>query len=270
MTVMPELPVIPDRSDPAVQRLIDLMKPARGTVKSVVVEDEEPLAQALAAGVEFTEVYGLETVGVPEPILAAARDADVPVRLLGTTVANQVFRTAKKPKVFGVATVPAPARFRDLREATGDVVLLDGVRIVGNIGAIVRTSFALGAAGVVLIDSDLTTVADRRLIRASRGYVFSLPVVLATREQATGYLGESGLRLVSFDADGDLDVGDLAALDERLALLLGSEKTGSTDDLLRFARDTVSIDMDPRAESLNVSVAAGIALHSRAGHNLGR
>ena len=267
---MPELPLITDRADPAIQRLIDLTKPARGTVKSVVVEDEEPLTQALAAGVEVTEVYGLETTGVPEPIRAAAADAGVPVRLLGTTIANQVFKTEKKPKVFGVARVPEPARFRDLRGIRGDVVLLDGVRIVGNIGAIVRTCFALGAGGLVLIDSGLTTIADRRLIRASRGYVFSLPVVLATREQATGYLGESGLRLVSFDADGDLDVGDLAALDERLALLLGSEKTGSTDDLLRFARDTVSIDMDPRAESLNVSVAAGIALHSRAGHNLGR
>ena len=255
---MPELPLITDRADPAIQRLIDLTKPARGTVKSVVVEDEEPLTQALAAGVEVTEVYGLETTGVPEPIRAAAADAGVPVRLLGTTIANQVFKTEKKPKVFGVARVPEPARFRDLRGIRGDVVLLDGVRIVGNIGAIVRTCFALGAGGLVLIDSGLTTIADRRLIRASRGYVFSLPVVLATREQATGYLGESGLRLVSFDADGDLDVGDLAALDERLALLLGSEKTGSTDDLLRFARDTVSIDMLCGVKTLSPELAAVI------------
>ena len=265
---MADLPLITDRSDPAIQRLIDLTKPARGTVKSVVVEDEEPLAQALAAEVEFTEVYGMETAGVPGPIQAAAADADIPVRLLGTTVANQVFKSEKKPKVFGVARVPVPARFRDLRDTAGDVVLLDGVRIVGNIGAIVRTCFALGAGGLVLIDSGLTTFADRRLIRASRGYVFSLPVVLATREQAAGYLGETGLRLVSFDSEGDLDVADLGRLDERLALLLGSEKTGSSDDLLRFARDTASIAMDPRAESLNVSVAAGIALHARAPRNI--
>lgn len=266
---MPELPLITDRSDPAIQRLIDLTRPARGTVRSVVVEDEEPLAQALAAGVEFAEVYGLEATGVPEAIRAAASAAGVPVRLLGTTVANQVFKTEKKPKVLGVATVPAPARFRDLRETGGDVVLLDGVRIVGNIGAIVRTAFALGAGGLVLIDSGLTTIADRRLIRASRGYVFSLPVVLATREQATGFLGESALRLVSFDAGGGLDVADLAGYDERLALLLGGEKAGSSNDLLRFARETASIRMDPRAESLNVSVAAGIALHARSGRNLG-
>lgn len=76
--------------------------------------------------------------------------------------------------------------------------------------------------------------------------------------------------MVSFDSDGDLDVTDLARLDERLALLLGSEKTGSSDDLLRFACDTAAIGMDARAESLNVSVAAGIALHARAARNLAR
>ncbi|MGI5507469.1 TrmH family RNA methyltransferase [Lentzea sp. CA-135723] len=49
------------------------------------------------------------------------------------------------------------------------------MKIVGNIGAIVRTSLALGASGIILVDSDITSIADRRLQRASRGYVFSFP-----------------------------------------------------------------------------------------------
>lgn len=263
-----DLEVVTDRSDRAVQRLVDLMKPARAAVKSVVVEDEEPLAEALAAGVEVAEVYGLESSGVPASIRDACAERDVPVRLLGTTLAGQVFKGAKKPKVFGVARVPAPARLRDLHGTRGDVVVLDGVRIVGNIGAIVRTCFALGAGGLVLVDSALTTVADRRLIRASRGYVFSFPVILADAEQVVGYLGESGLPLVTVDAEGDRDVTALVDIDERIALLLGSEKTGSSDALARHGREAASIAMNPAAESLNVSVATGIALHARARRNL--
>lgn len=260
--------VIEEKSDPAVQRIIDVTKHSRSVVKTALIEDPEPLLQCIRAGLDFIEVYGIETTPLPEEVLAACRERGIPVRLIGSSIVSHVFKAEKKPKAFGIVRVPKPSRFSDLAGATGDVIVLDGVKIVGNIGAIVRTSFALGAAGIVLVDSDLVSVADRRLVRASRGYVFSLPIVLATREQAIGHFRDSAMRTVVFDSGGDLGVGDLRDADERLALVFGSEKTGTSGDFAALATGTVSIPMNPDAESLNVSVSAGITLYERAHRNL--
>lgn len=269
VSAVASLDIIEERSDPAVQRIIDVTKHSRSVVKTVLIEDIEPLLQSIRAGVEFAEVYGLDTAPPPAELLEACEKRGIRVRLLASALANQVFKAEKKPKLFGIAKVPRPSRFKDLADRSGDVILLDGVKIVGNIGAIVRTAFALGAAGIVLVDSDLPTIADRRLIRASRGYVFSLPIVLASRDEALAHLRESGLRPMVFEADGDHTVGDLGAIDERIVLMFGSEKTGPSGALTDIAAESVSIPMNPAAESLNVSVSAGIALHARARRNLG-
>lgn len=264
---MPELDVLADPSDPAVQRLSDLAKPARGTVRTAIVEDQEPLVQALRAGVRFVEVYGESTRAFPDDLAALCTELEVPVRLVEPAVLTKVFRSEKRPKVFGVANIPAPARFSALAEGTGDVLVLDGVKIVGNIGAIVRTAVGLGARGVVLVDSDLATIADRRVVRASRGHVFSVPVLLESRERVARWLGESGLRVVDVDMDGSLSPESLGALEGDVALLLGAEKTGASDVLQDLAADTVSVPIDSRVESLNVSVVAGIVLYARSRRN---
>ncbi len=265
---MSEPAVITEKSDPAVQRIVDVTKPSRAVVKTALIEDVEPLLQGIRAGIDVIEVYGTTSAPVPDELVGACRERGIPVRLMDSAVLGHVFKGEKKPKTFGIMRVPRPARLQDLAEAAGDLVVLDGVKIVGNIGAIVRTSYALGASGIVLIDSDLTTIADRRLIRASRGYVFSLPVVLASREDALAFVGERGIPLMVFEADGELRLHDLAGRDERLALLFGSEKRGASQGLLGVPADAVSIPMIPEADSLNVSVSTGIALGERVRRNL--
>ncbi|MEV4494189.1 NshR/TsnR family 23S rRNA methyltransferase [Micromonospora arborensis] len=265
---MVELAVISDRSDSAVQRIIDVTKHSRSIVRSVLIEDAEPLVQSIRAGLEFIEVYGVETSPLPDEVVTACQQAGIPVRLVAVSLMNELFKTDKKPKAFGIARVPRRWSLDELARTTGDIIVLDGVKIVGNIGAIVRTSFALGAGGIILVDSDLTTIADRRLIRASRGYVFSLPIVLASRAEAIAHFRRTGIPVIAFDAEGDLAVSDLRDADEQLALLLGSEKTGTSSSFESISRHSVSIPIDPAAESLNVSVCAGIALYERFHWNL--
>lgn len=265
---MTSLDLLADRSDPTAQRIFDLVKPSRTSVRTVLVEDVEPLLQSIAAGVEFSDLYVLEGLEIPSELVKVAREKQVQIRFLESGLAGQIFKSEKKPKVFGVARMPRPARLIDLSALSNDIVVLDGVKIVGNIGAIIRTAFALGAAGVVLIDSDLVSVGDRRLVRASRGYVFSLPVVLASRQDAISYLEEKVFRPISFDANSSTGVERITDMEQRLALVFGGEKVGASDAVTATASDKVFIPMNPLAESLNVSVSAGIALHSRISKNL--
>lgn len=259
--------VISSRSDPQVQRIDDLVRRPRAATRTLLVEDPEPLSHALEAGVEVIGVYAVEGADVGAQLGAAARSRGVTVQEIAVAVWNELFRGERKPDVVGVARAPRAARLTDLADRAGDVVVLDGVRIVGNIGAAVRTAYALGAAGVVLVDSELPDVLDRRVVRASRGYVFSLPVVTVTREEAVAGLRELGVAPVAFAADGELAPADLAGLRERVALVFGSEKRGASAELVADAR-TVAIPMRATAESLNVSVAVGIALGARTGRNL--
>lgn len=264
---MTELDTITNASDPAVQRIIDVTRHSRSNIKTTLIEDTEPLMECIRAGVQFLEVYGSSGTPFSPELLQLCRERDIPVRLMDAGIVNQLFKAERKAKTFGIARVPRPVALGDLVQRGGDVVVLDGVKIVGNIGAIVRTSLALGAAGIVLVDSDLTSIADRRLLRASRGYVFSLPIVLADRAEAVGFLRENGIPLMVLDADGDLGVKDLGDKAERLALVFGSEKGGPSGVFKEASASSVSIPMISSTESLNVSVSVGIALHERAARN---
>src|SRR5699024_3645568 len=112
-----------------------------------------------------------------------------------------LFGDRKCSRVFALARAPRRPKLRDLNGTKGDIIILDGVRIDGNIGAITRTACALDAAGVVLIDSGLRTTLDRRLIRASRGLVFAPPVILATRAECIEFIGQERITLATLSAD---------------------------------------------------------------------
>lgn len=160
-------------------------------------------------------------------------------------------------------------RVKNLIGTGRDVLVLDGVQIVGNIGAIVRSALAFGAAGVVVVNSGLTSITDRRLIRASRGYVFSLPVALMTWGQVEALVSEGGMEVVSLDAHGESTLPEVATRQNPLAYILGAETVGLSDWAERLSDVTVSIPMNPAVESLNVSVTAALLLHSRSDRNLG-
>ncbi len=267
---MTAMPIITEKSDPAVQRILDVTKHSRVNIKSVLIEDLEPISHCVRAGVDFIEIYATAEAAELDDIVAITASREIPLRLMDSAVVNHVFKAERKPKIFGIARVPRACGFADTEQNPGDLIVLDGVKIVGNIGAIIRTSYALGVSGIVLIDSDLTSIADRRLIRASRGYVFSLPIILADRADAAKYISGNGMPLVVFDADGADTLVDLDRIDERIALLFGGEKTGPSSDLYGMRNISVRIPMRSSAESLNVSVAAGIALYQRSGHSFSR
>ncbi|MDR1118085.1 MAG: NshR/TsnR family 23S rRNA methyltransferase [Bifidobacteriaceae bacterium] len=260
---MVEAPPVEELSDPRAQRLADLAKPGRANAKAVLIEDPETLLQCLRSGVDFLEVYH-QADRPPQPELAelcAARR--VPLAPVAPAVVNRVFKADRKPHVFGAALVPRPATLGRLLEAPGDIVVLDGVRITGNIGAIVRSATALGAAGVVLLDSGIASVADRRLLRASRGHVFSIPVVLAEAPQLLAFLETNRIPALVFGASAEMGLADAVRDPGRHALVFGSERQGPSA-LLRGARATpVSVPMTRGVESLNVSVCVGVALHER-------
>lgn len=180
---------------------------------------------------------------------------------------KKLFENDKVSRIFAIAEAPAPKTLDSLLATKRDIIVLDRVSISGNVGAIIRTSLAMGAGGMVLLDGDAVDIYDRRLIRASRGYVFALSVVTATTEAFLCFRAAHALPLLVTmpHAAADVRVDEIAALPQPLAIVFGGEKDGCSQALMDAASSRVEIPISSTVESLNVSAAAAITLYARRG-----
>ncbi len=187
----------------------------------------------------------------------------VKVHELARRTCKKLFENDKISRVFALAHAPASRRLDTLLHIRRDIVVLEDLTISGNIGAIVRTSLAFDVGGIVLLNADPVDVYDRRIIRASRGHIFSLPVVTATTEEFIRFCKQTDLPIVIMAAQADTLVNEAAAFPRQLMIVFGSEKNGCSQALTDAAMLQVQIPTHSRVESLNVSTVAGIMLYNR-------
>ena len=149
------------------------------------------------------------------------------------------------------------------------VVALDSITDPRNLGAIVRSAAAFGAAGV-LIPERRSAGMTAAAWKTSAGAAARIPVARATNlTRALRSYADAGFTLVGLDGQADTDIGS-AAVTGPVVLVVGSEGEG----LSRLVRSTcdllVSIPMAAEVESLNAGVAAGIALYEIRGGGRGQ
>lgn len=157
------------------------------------------------------------------------------------------------PEALAVVEIPR----RDLGAPDRPVVVLDRPRSPGNLGSIVRTADALGAAGVV-VSGHAADPWDPRAVRASRGAVFVVPVVeVAGPGPATALL--EGRALVGTDPRAPATL-DGARLPPGVAVVFGTEATGLSRAWRERLSTTVAIPAGGVVSSLNVAAAAAIVL----------
>ncbi|MFE5601074.1 23S rRNA (guanosine(2251)-2'-O)-methyltransferase RlmB [Streptomyces coelicoflavus] len=141
------------------------------------------------------------------------------------------------------------------------IVALDGVTDPRNLGAVVRSVSAFGGHGVVVPERRAAGMTAGAW-KTSAGTAARTPVARATNlTRALETYQKAGITVVGLAADGEAELGDLAALDGPVVIVVGSEGKG----LSRLVGETcdfrVRIPMPGGAESLNAGVAAGIVLY---------
>ncbi|MGC0383482.1 23S rRNA (guanosine(2251)-2'-O)-methyltransferase RlmB [Streptomyces sp. SAI-129] len=144
------------------------------------------------------------------------------------------------------------------------IVALDGVTDPRNLGAVVRSVSAFGGHGVVVPERRAAGMTAGAW-KTSAGTAARTPVARATNlTRALESYQKAGIAVVGLAADGEAEIGDLAALDGPVVIVVGSEGKG----LSRLVGETcdfrVRIPMPGGAESLNAGVAAGIVLYEAA------
>jgi len=243
-----------------------LTREGRRGLNQILIDDEENILQALEAGIGIESVYFAGDEVISEN-LRGKLTAGATIHEVAKRTTKKLFENDKISRIFAIAETPKPIGLENLKTIQKDVVVLEDVSISGNIGNIIRTSLALGVGGMILLNMDPLDIYDRRLIRASRGYLFTLPIMTASTVQLIDYCKQNNQPLLVTSANAEKTVGDIASIPERLLIVFGSEKEGCSPEIENAASLKVRIQINDKVESLNVSAAAGITLYNRIGFN---
>jgi 23S rRNA (guanosine2251-2'-O)-methyltransferase len=195
--------------------------------------------------------------------IAEARRAGIPIQV---TDARMLDRLAEGARHQGIVAEVDPyeyAEWEDLLDRNPDcLVALDEVTDPRNFGAIVRTAEASGAGGV-LVPRHRSAGVTAVVARASAGATARVPVARVTNlVRALEASKEAGFWVIGLDGDAEETIFSVD-LPERIVLVLGAEGRGLRPIVRRACDRLVSIPMRGAVGSLNVSVAAGIALYER-------
>jgi RNA methyltransferase, TrmH family len=192
---------------------------------------------------------GAEVLEVSEAVLGKLASKDNPQSMLA--VFQQRWAELPKPK----SVAPADTW-----------VALEEVRDPGNLGTIVRTADAVGAAGVILIGAACDPYS-RECVRATMGSVFAVRLVKTTREAFLAWRQSWGGDVVGTHLDGRADFRK-AAYKEPTLLVMGSEGPGLSEPVAAACSQLVKIPMAGGLDSLNLAVATALMLYQIRGPHL--
>ena len=156
--------------------------------------------------------------------------------------------------------IAAVVRMADVPLNGSRLVALDGVQDLGNVGTIIRTADAAGFDGVIL-SAQCADVFSPKVLRATMGSIFRMGIRVT--DDLPGLLSQmvqEGASVLSSQLDGE-PFYQRSPLNERFALVIGSEGNGVTDEVKAIATHKVKLPMRGGAESLNAAVAAGIMMY---------
>lgn len=211
-----------------------------------LVASAYPVRALLGVARRYAELAD-DLAGTSAPFYLAS--ADLMAQVVGFHLNRGVLATADRVVFPDAATLLGRVR---------TVAVLEGVGDHENLGAVFRNAAALGV-GAVLLASGCSDPLYRRSVRVSMGTVLAVPFApLAWLDEGISLLRRNDFRVVALTPGGELPIREVA-LTGKVALLVGAEGPGLTEQALAAADLRVRIPMAAGVDSLNVATAAAIA-----------
>lgn len=225
------------------------------------------IIEAIEAGRDIDKVLVKKDINgdLAKEMLSKAKEFGVLVRRVPVEKLNRITMKNHQGAVAILAAVPyhrldnvIPRLYEEGR--TPMMVVLDGVTDIRNFGAIARTACCAGADAVVIPSHNSVSItADA--VKTSAGALFHIPVC---REHSTldavKQLKENGYKIVAATEKGAQNYTK-TDFTVPVAIVMGAEETGISDEVLRLADDLAAIPIIGEISSLNVSVAAGVMIY---------
>jgi RNA methyltransferase, TrmH family len=251
---------ITSRQNPLVQRCRDLAR-ARNA-GTVLLDGPHVVAEALLAGVPVdAALVTARALAGPEgaELVRRLRDTSTEIFEVPDAVLDAASPVRSPSGVLAIARWDLVPVARIWDRAPALAIAVDRMQDPGNLGAVIRTADAAGAAGLIVTGASADPLGWKAL-RGSMGSVFRLPVAaVASLDSLCEDARARGLRVLATSPAGGLDLYETPLTGPSL-VLMGGEGPGLAPDVIASADATLRIPMHSEVESLNVAVAAGIIL----------
>ena len=216
-----------------------------------LIEGEKGVNEAINAGFNIERIFVLEGVkGYPEDKVIETTDA----------VLAKISDAKSAPKVIAVAKQPMQD-FKIIEKAK-KVVLLEGIKDAGNLGTILRTASAFGIDAVVLY-GDTVDLYNPKCVRSTVGCLWKTPVFQIKEFDKLKNIFNHYERVATLPKGDGRNIIELGKYtpSEKVLVMFGSEADGLSNELKVFATKNVTIEMDEKVESLNLSVSAAVFMY---------
>ena len=226
-----------------------------------------PVEEAIAAGREIDRIFILRSAQneAVQKLSADARKMGIAVKAVPIEKLNRLTRKNHQ----GVVAFLSAVNFADMGhvidQAFSDgeqplVVILDHITDVRNVGAIARSAECCGVHGM-LMAKDGSAPMSGDAVKSSAGALMRVPMArTASLARAITDLEMSGLQIIGITEKGDTELKDVD-FTQPTALIMGSEEKGISSALWKACSVHAKIPTVGEVSSLNVSVAAGMALY---------
>jgi RNA methyltransferase, TrmH family len=249
------------RHNPVVKELRQAF--ARGELTHdgyAAIEGLRMLEEAIRSGVRFRAVFFSHSAQVKAQRLLPQIGARVDTLLLPDKLFSSVVPSDTPQGVaalvrwpqFSLDDVLARSRF-------GPLLVAAGVQDPGNLGTIMRSAEAFGAAGVIVGEGTVSPF-NPKVVRASAGSIFRLPVAQTNLTGNLKQFQQAGVRMLATSSHKGTPLTK-AKLDLPLAIFIGGEGAGLNRELVAQMDEVIAVPHSSRVESLNAGVAASIVLY---------
>jgi len=225
--------------------------------------------EAIKAGKQIEKILvqtGLNNDLIRE-LAATARERNVPLSYVPLEKLNRLYSNSKNHQ--GVICMLSAVTYASLNDLIDFAysegrepffIILDRVTDVRNFGAIARTAECAGVEGIIIGDKGNAPMTSDAM-KTSAGALNHLPVCRETDLKKTiKFLRDNGIMIVACTEKADKNIYEVK-FDRPVTLIMGSEEDGISETLLRECDELVKIPMKGKIESLNVSVATGVAIY---------
>ncbi len=238
---------------------------ARRKTDTFMVEGAREIAQALRAAYQLQiflfcpSLYSKLGAEIAAEVQAKYRDAQLIE--LSAPCFNALVMRKDSDGIVGVFT-PRAHRLEQLVLPKNPLVLaLEQVEKPGNLGALLRSADGAGVSAVVVLTDAAADLYHPHCIRASLGTVFSLPIAVASNEEYRALCQEQQIAVYAACLSEQAVGYSSVSYKRASTILVGSEAWGLSEFWQRECTQQIFLPMRGQADSLNVSVAAGVLLY---------
>ena len=175
---------------------------------------------------------------------------DVPKIVVTENVMKYISNLVSIPKIIGVCQKV------NNQKIGHKVLLLDNIQDPSNLGTIIRSCVAFNIDTLIL-SKDTVDIYNSKVIRASQGMLFNIDFIIDDLEKIITILKSKHYKILSTDVKS---LNILANI-PKVAIIMGNEGNGVSENLQKLSDDFLSIKMHNSCESLNVAVATSIILY---------